>query len=58
MVVLRLPRQGQGGGGLPLKARLWLVRLGWLLAIWAASVAALALAAALMRLLMHAAGMR
>lgn len=41
-----------------MKARLWLVRLGWLLAIWAASVAALALAAALMRLLMHAAGMR
>jgi hypothetical protein len=41
-----------------LKARLWLTRIGWLLAIWAASVAALALAAALMRWLMHAAGMR
>jgi hypothetical protein len=41
-----------------LKARLWLRRFGWLAAIWAASVAALALAAGLMRLLMHAAGMR
>jgi hypothetical protein len=41
-----------------LKSRLWLRRFGWLVAIWAASVAALALAAALMRLLMHAAGMR
>jgi hypothetical protein len=41
-----------------LRARLWLKRFGWLVAIWAASVAALALAAALMRLLMQAAGMR
>jgi hypothetical protein len=41
-----------------LKAPLWLRRVAWLVAIWAASVAALALAAALMRLLMHAAGMR
>jgi hypothetical protein len=41
-----------------LKARLWLKRIGWLVAIWAASVAALAIAAALMRLLMHGAGMR
>jgi hypothetical protein len=41
-----------------LKARLWLRRFGWLVAIWAASVAALALAAALVRLLMGAAGMR
>jgi len=36
----------------------WLRRLGWLLLIWAASVAALGLAALAMRLLMHAAGMR
>ena len=41
-----------------MKARRWIRRFGWLIAIWAASVAALALAAALMRLLMHAAGMR
>lgn len=41
-----------------MKARLWLKRFAWLLAIWSASVAALALAAALMRLLMHGAGMR
>jgi hypothetical protein len=41
-----------------LKARLWLKRCGWLVAIWAASVGALALVAALMRLLMGAAGMR
>jgi hypothetical protein len=40
-----------------LKRKRWLSRIGWLLAIWAASVAALALAAALMRLLMRAAGM-
>jgi hypothetical protein len=37
---------------------LWLKRVGWLVAIWAASVGALALVAGLMRLLMHAAGMR
>jgi hypothetical protein len=36
----------------------WLRRFAWLVAIWAASVGALALVAGLMRLLMHAAGMR
>lgn len=36
---------------------LWLKRLGWMVAIWAASVAALAVVAGLMRLLMHAAGL-
>ncbi|MDL2358313.1 MAG: DUF2474 family protein [Pseudomonadota bacterium] len=41
-----------------MKRRLWCRRLGWMVAIWAGSVAALALAAALVRLLMHAAGMR
>lgn len=41
-----------------MNARLWLKRIAWLVAIWAASVAALALAAGLMRLLMHGAGMR
>jgi hypothetical protein len=41
-----------------LKSRLWLKRIGWLVALWAAGVAALALAAGLMRLLMHASGMR
>ncbi len=35
----------------------WLLRVGWLLLIWALSVAALALVALLIRLLMHAAGM-
>jgi hypothetical protein len=38
--------------------RLWARRIAWLLAIWAAGVAALALAAGLLRLLMHAAGLR
>jgi hypothetical protein len=32
-------------------------RLGWMALIWAASVAVLGLAAALMKLLMHAAGL-
>jgi hypothetical protein len=41
-----------------LKSRLWVKRVAWLVAIWAASVAALAVVAGLMRLLMHAAGMR
>jgi hypothetical protein len=40
-----------------LKTKRWLARFGWLIAIWAASVAALALAAWLMRQLMRAAGM-
>lgn len=35
----------------------WLRRLGWLIAIWTASVAALALAAVLIRALMQIAGM-
>lgn len=37
--------------------RLWLRRIGWLVALWAASVAALGLAAWLMRLSMRAAGL-
>jgi hypothetical protein len=41
-----------------LKLRLWLRRIGWMVALWAASVAALGVAAALMRLLMHAIGLR
>jgi hypothetical protein len=40
------------------RLRLWLRRFGWLAAIWAASVAALSAVALLMRVLMHAAGMR
>lgn len=35
----------------------WLKRFGWLLLIWAASVAALGIAALAMKLLMRAAGM-
>jgi hypothetical protein len=41
-----------------LKLRLWLRRIGWMVALWAASVAALGVAAALMRLLMQAIGLR
>lgn len=36
----------------------WLRRLGWLVALWAGGVAALAAVALLLRLLMQAAGMR
>jgi len=39
-------------------ARLWLRRLGWMVALWAGGVAALAVVALLLRVLMHAAGMR
>ena len=38
--------------------RTWLVRLGWLVAIWIASVATLGLAAWAMKGLMQLAGMR
>ena len=41
----------------PRHARKWLSRIGWLVLIWAASVAALAAAAGLMRWLMHAGGL-
>ena len=37
---------------------LWLRRLGWMAGLWAAGVAALFLVASLIRLIMHAAGMR
>ncbi|MFT3805221.1 MAG: DUF2474 domain-containing protein [Burkholderiaceae bacterium] len=37
--------------------RIWLARVGWLALIWTASVAALGLAAGLMRWVMRAAGM-
>ncbi len=39
-------------------ARVWIRRLGWMLLLWAAGVAALAAIAFLIRLVMHAAGMR
>ncbi len=39
------------------RKRLWLRRLGWMVAIWAASIAALAVAAYLLRLIMNAVGM-
>jgi hypothetical protein len=39
-------------------AKLWLRRLGWMAVLWAGSVSALAVVAFLLRLLMHAAGMR
>jgi hypothetical protein len=41
-----------------LRTRLWLRRLGWLIALWAGSVLALAALAALIRLLMTSAGLR
>jgi hypothetical protein len=37
---------------------LWLRRLGWMLVLWLGGVAALGAVAWLLRLLMHAAGMR
>jgi hypothetical protein len=37
---------------------LWLRRVGWMLLLWLAGVAMLGLVALLLRLLMHAAGMR
>jgi hypothetical protein len=40
------------------RTRLWLRRFGWLIAIWAGGVLALGAVAALIRLLMEAAGLR
>ena len=40
-----------------LKLHFWLKRIGWLVLIWTASVLALAVAAYLMRLFMHAIGL-
>jgi Protein of unknown function (DUF2474) len=36
----------------------WLVRIGWLVLLWMAGVAALAVVALLLRELMHAAGLK
>ncbi|QNA89491.1 DUF2474 domain-containing protein [Massilia sp. Dwa41.01b] len=44
----------RGGNRTPL----WLRRLGWMVLLWAGGVAALFLAASLIRAIMHAAGMR
>ncbi|MDR3468174.1 MAG: DUF2474 domain-containing protein [Xanthobacteraceae bacterium] len=41
----------------PAAPRSWPRRIGWLVAIWAASVAVLAVVALLFRLLMNAAGL-
>ncbi|HEX9171671.1 MAG TPA: DUF2474 family protein [Telluria sp.] len=41
-----------------MRTRLWLRRFGWLVALWAGSVLALAALAALIRVLMTAAGLR
>ena len=40
-----------------MNTRTWIARIGWLVLIWAASVAALGVVAWLLRLLMQAAGM-
>jgi hypothetical protein len=40
------------------KVRMWCKRVGWLVLIWLLSVAALGVAAGLMKLFMHALGMR
>jgi len=37
---------------------LWLRRLGWLVALWLSGVAALGAVALMLRVLMHAAGMK
>ena len=39
------------------RMRLWLGRVGWMAALWAGGVAALAAVALLLRMLMQAAGM-
>lgn len=58
-VVLRVPRQGESRSELSLMhaAMKRPRRLGWLVLIWFASVAALAIVAALFRALMNAAGL-
>jgi len=38
--------------------RLWLRRLGWMVVLWAGGVLTLYLVASLIRMIMHAAGMR
>ncbi|QQX88423.1 DUF2474 domain-containing protein [Cupriavidus necator] len=45
------PRTGTGGGT-------WLRRIGWLVLIWAASVAALGVAAWVLRIIMQGVGLR
>jgi len=40
------------------RSPLWLRRLGWLVLLWAGGVAALGAVALLLRIAMHAAGMR
>jgi Protein of unknown function (DUF2474) len=44
-------------GAAPDRRRLWLRRTGWLVLIWAASVASLGVVALLFRLMMKAAGL-
>jgi hypothetical protein len=64
VVLLRVPRQDRNWRGLSPMIRvarpvnLWIRRATWLIAIWIASVAALAVAASLLRLLMTLCGMK
>lgn len=67
MVLLCVPRQGEGGGGLSLTPAAerpghperpsWLKRIGWLVLIWALSVGALGLFALAFRVIMRSVGL-
>lgn len=55
---MRAPRHDDAARPPGAAWRMWCKRVGWLLLIWTLSVAALGVAAGLMRLFMHALGMR
>src|SRR5262249_17398411 len=63
MVLLCLPRQGSPRRGLPLMTpdsplpRLWARRIGWMVLLWLAGVAVLAVVALIFRVVMNLAGM-
>jgi hypothetical protein len=54
--IVRAPAAAERPSGT--RWRRWRRQLGWMVLIWALSVCALALCAGLMRLFMHAMGMR
>ncbi|WP_020655750.1 DUF2474 domain-containing protein [Massilia niastensis] len=55
---MNAPRKEAKRGARAIGPREWLRRIGWMLVLWAGGVVTLSIMAFLIRVIMHAAGMR